>query len=687
MARSDKKIIRVRQILGFDAVVVAEVGEGADGHGKAHEMRNGKIALGGVDSFWLVTGEKKESKLSARVDTLQLPTLATETSTLVGRMGTPDVTRGVLGFGGTGKPDAVSYATATRLAVVYYPRHMTHGELVAHLRGGRLEIPSNGAVDAIEVRSNVWITSGFNRRPNGLYGFSPKVPIRAVPSVTIEGKPDCVHLPSGLTVFSSPPRWSPATETDLRPDEEILRSAEEWLTRAAAAASEADGLRAVDLSRLLEARIAATVDDNEKEDLESALRALSGRASLLELMPQLLSRDPNWKKNLREFERAERERLSEEVRRSLESETQEQDKRLEELRIQVADAETRLAAAAHREVLLRNESEQHEARLQEKIAEVARRLETSSSGQSKALLDEVERLRTEVAGLAEAAAKPAVTAAAPPVMPDEPAGQPPPPVVEAPPAANEEARLRILRELAADSGLSLAEVVAVMLHATEDAPVFLGERGAGLASHFADAIGGSDAAVVYCDPTRISLSDLLQDEFSGFAKAIETAKARPDELIPVAFCGITNGPCEYWLPQLLEMRRLGRVPRNTAFFASAGADGMRVSVPKTVLRYLFPMKIADSIKTPVGTRFAGQWPVGKRSDERFQEALDLLASGKDIAPDFMAAGAKMLSRMPALSGLKMSDVAAVLLRQGDWIEALDTSSENENLRFFQNIGG
>lgn len=688
MARADKKIIRVLQILGLDVAVVAEVGDDNDGlTGKTFETKNGKIALGGVDSFWIVTGEKK-SQLSARSDTLQMPAFTTAASSLVGRTTVPDFGRGLPGLGRSGKPNAASFATATRLQVAYSPRDLTHAELVDRLREGQLNVHSNGGVDAIEVRPNAWITaSGFNRRSNGLYQFSSNVPIRAVPSVAIEGKPDCIHMASGLMVFRIPPQWSPATETDLRPDEEILHSAEEWLARATAAASEAEESEVGSLARLLKARIAGSIGTDEREDLEAALRVLSGRESLLELIPQLLSRDANWKESLREFERAERERVSDEVRRSLESESEEQGKRLEELRAQVIDAEAKLASAAHREVLLRNESDKHEARLQEKIAEAARTVESSYSGHSKALRNELERLRADVAELTQMATKQTVPETIPLA---EPVAPPPVPVpaVETPPVANEEARLQILRELANDGGLSVAEAVAVLLVSTEGVPVLLGEKAAGLAARFADAIGGYDAAVVYCDPTRISLSDLLRgDELSGFAKAIETARARPDALIPVALCGITNGPCEYWLPQLIEMRRLGRVPRNTAFIASAGTDGMRVSVPKTVLRQLSPIKMADGVKSPGGTKFAGQWPFdGKGNGGRLQEALDLLTS-KDVEPDFLVSVAKMLSKMPPMSGLKMADVAAVLLRQGKWNEELETTAEDGNLRFFTNIGG
>lgn len=694
MARSDKKIIRVRHVQGYGVAIVAEVGDDDDGlSGKAQETKNGKIYLGGADSFWLVTGEKKEPHLAPRSEDLQVPVFNTATSALVGRIkGTPNFSKEMQKLGGTGKPDAVSFATATRLTVGYSPRDMSHKDLVERLRAGRLDIPSQGTVDAIEVRPKTWLVSGFIRQTSGSYGLSPQVPIRAVQSVAIEGKPDWIQLASGLSVFRSPPKWSPATEADLRPDEEILRSAEEWLARAAAAASQADGSGPIDLAGLLKARIAGTVGTDEREDLASALRVLSSRASLLEVIPQLLSHDPDWHKKLQDFEGAERERLSKEVGERLESEAEEERKRLEELRIQVADAETRLVSAAHREVLLRNESEKHEAMLQEKIAEAARRLENGHSGQSQALLAEVGRLRAEVAELARAAEKASAAEVPPPLaVTAAPAAPPPAPAAtaeEAPAMANDETRLRILRELANDSGLSLAEVVGVLLHSTEDFPVLLGERAAVVAAHFAAAVGGSDAAVVFCDPTRISLSDLLGDELSGFAKAVETARKRPDVLVPVAFCGITNGPCEYWLPQIVEMRRLGRIPRNTAFIASAGTDGMRVSVPKSALRYLFPIRVADGTKSPVGNRFAGHWPiVGKGSSERLQEALDLLTSGKDIEPDFLAAVAKMLSRMPAPSGLKMADVAAVLLRQGEWNEALETSAEDGNLRFFKDIGG
>lgn len=692
MSVAGKHVYRVRHISGNDIAVVIEVTEddAATGGGRPREVRNGKIRLGGVDSFWLVTGVKKETAFTPRKEEAPANMVSTATSPLIDRIKGNAAFRlpsELNGLGGSGKPEAVSFATAHRLAVGFSPRDMRHGELVTSLREGRLSIPTMGNVEAIEVRPDVWLTTGFVRHSNGQYGLSPDARVRAIPTSSLVGKPEVMRLATGLVVFLAPPRWSAANETDIRPEDEVLRSAEGWLARISSAAT-SDGSDSQNVAEALRSRIAATVGNDEREDLEAALRIISTRSSLLDVIPRLIERDPVWQNGLREFEKLEQDRIRAEVRQQVAKEAEVESSRLAELREQVSEAEARLATFSHREVLLRNETEQHEARLREKIAEAARALGGNSEEVIRKLRADIDRLREEVGRLEQpvaAAPAPEVTQASEEIEPepDDVEGEDDfEPVAE----ASDEDRIQILRELSSSSGLSIAELVAVILHSTEDVPVLVGDGSASIATDIATAVGGDAASIVFCDPTHVSLSDLLRDDRSELAWAIEDARNRPDLLVPVALCGLTNGPCEYWLPQLVEMRRVGKLPRNLAFIASAGTDGMRVPVPKSVLRYLFPVKVSRN-ETSAQVEHMGAWRLFESNPSRTQEAIRLLVGReKPTDPNIVGRLSDMLSRTPVAEGIALGDVAKALLREQTWTAAWRDAKEHELIQHFRQTG-
>lgn len=689
MAAAAKTVFRVRQVSGHDMAIVVEVKDGDTGLGSGppREIRNGQIHLGGVDSFWLVTGVKKEPKFAARHQEAPVGLFATTTSPLAMRIkGSSqfEFSSRLQGLPGTGALDAVSVATASRLSVGFSPHDMSHEEIVTQLRQGRLFIPTRCKVDAIEVRMNIWMTSGFIRHPNELYGLSPQTSIRSAPTVATDAKPSWVRLGDGLVVFNPQPRWSPPVHMDMRSDDEILKSAEEWLSRTAIAASGEAGLSQANLSELMRARISGTVGDQEKEDLAAALRLISSRPSLLDAIPQMMARDPKWQVRILTFEQTEQERLREEIRQRLVAEAEEQEFRFVELRALVADAEQRLATTAHREILLRNASEQHEKALREKIEEAARGIGRNVSESARQLREEFEQLRTEIRKVEQMISTVTREAPSREEVSVTSAIYAPPPVA---PTAGAQDILRTIQELAKASGLTPSELMAIVLYSTEEVPVLVGETAAASAADIAYAIGGDDAAVVFCDPTHVSLQDIMRDEAGGMAKAIENARSRSDILVPVALCGITSGPCEYWLPQLAEMRRIGRLPMNLAFVASAGVDGLRVSVPNSVLRYLFPIQVSQAKKPGRVVRFAGHWALLQDGgNERKEEAVELLTAA-DVDAAFLVRGTKMLSRVPVGPELKLADVAAVLLRQQMWTKTPGDAFDHELNRFFQNLGG
>lgn len=689
MAVAPKFIYRVRQLLANDMAVVSEVKDDdpVGGSGPSKEIRNGKIRLGGVDSFWHVSGVKREPKFAARKEDAVPGIFPSATSTILGRMkggSDVDLPPEFVGLAGSGKLDAISIAQAHRMSVGFSAPDITSEDLVANLRGGTLSIPSRGTIDAIEVRPNCWITSGFFRLPNGLYGFTPQTSVRSVPIARIEGRADVHRLASGLVLFATQPRWSFAEIEDIRPEDEIAKSTEEWLARIEASATAPGQVGLLEQFRSI---LASSVGESEQEDLRSALKLLSSRSALATIVPKVLSGDKGFQDALNAFRDAEQGRLREEIRKQLVAEANEQREVLTGLNEKIAEAEARIAAMAHREVLLRNESSQHEAAIREKIAQAAREVSDRSSEETKKISQEIQGLKSQItlieATIGERRPDPDrsadVNVTSQDILPEAPSRE----------LASDQDQARILKELASATGVTETELMAALLFSLESVPVIVGESAAGLAAEIVSSFGGDHAAVVFCGPTHVSVNDLLNDELSGFRAAIDFARGSSDVLVPVALCGLTNSPCEFWLPQLLDMRRIGKLPQNLSFVASAGADGMRVQVPNSVLTSLLP--IAPTSAPRPGAASSGKnglWPRLAESDaDRRRVAFEVLTDSDEFDSSFHKSGARILSRLPVAGGLKLSDVANVLYRQTSWSSAVKDGSDHPMIMYFKNFGG
>ncbi|WP_092990555.1 hypothetical protein [Rhizobium sp. NFR03] len=639
------------------------------------------MVLDGVGSLWLVTGEKDEPKhvledLEELPD-FSVPMVSTLSSTI--RASSEfELPATVEAFNLPGHFKTTTFVTVTRILAAYSARDIDFEEVVRRLREGRLEIPSREII-AIEVSKGDWLTSHFIRLPSGSYGLSPDADPRALPVKTIENKPDSMKLPSGLLIFLSEPRWSLETEKDVRPEHEVLESAERWLGRSTLAVESAPGdANAVDLLRH---HVATTVNDDEKADIAAAARLLAGRQSILDIMPQILAKDPAFQKRVQEFELQEQERLKERLRSKVESEIEAEKARLGEIRAEIAEADARLAVAGQRELLLRNEAEKHDEVMKARIEEAAKQLQGGAIEQTDHLRRELDELRDLVLQMPSHPTTVVVSAA-------EEIPEPQRPDVNGTavgPKADEGARKSILAGLASATGISQADLMAILLKSTDEVPLLVGERASGVAADIVAAIGGEDSAVAFCDPSRISWQDLMHDETSGLAAAVAKAKANPDILVPIAICGITNGPCEYWLPQFVESRRIGRLPRNLAIVASAGIDGSRVSIPDSVLRFLMPVEVTNSAK-PVRRLFAGSWPAefdANRSN--LADAIDVLTQSEAFENGSLQRAAKTLSRTP--QGMAMAEVAQALVRQAQWLASVSGGGQYEFKNRFKNIEG
>lgn len=679
MSASGKTVYRVKQVVAHGVAVIAEV---KDGNGsKVKETRDSRIALGGVDSFWLIGGEKKEQKLALHKEDTPVPALASAISPMAtrirGRSSIFDLPKITNDIAVPGKRDTVSFAAATRLSVGYSPQEGDPDERLSALLGGTLHIPLDAPVSAIEVRPGQWLTAGFDTLPSGRYGLRHHS-LRSVATVSLENRPDMIRLAQGLVVFVSQPKWSDAKNVDLRSEEEIFQSAERWLSRATTAVSLPSDARSMSPVELLRLLADMAVSEEEKDDLAAVAGLLSMRSELADILPAILGRDPGFKDMLAGFEASEKARLQIELVEQIHRETEADSARLAALRGEIADAEARLETFSHREALLRSETEKHEETLRGRIASAAEAIRSESSRETTAIRDEVARLRDEMAQIAAVPAAPVTSVAVVAEQSGEHFS-----VAPKPPMASDEQRQKTLREMAVAAGLSASEIAAVIAASTDSVPVLIGTDAAAAAVDIATALAGEEAAIVFCDPTKVSLADVLNDEHSGLLAAIDKAKERPEALAAVALCGITSSPCEYWLPQIVEMRRVGKLPRNLAVIASAGTDGMRISIPDSALRHLFPLATTKSAR-PGSAKFEGLWPSANADQERSREAVDLLID-RGLEGPALQGMAKALARTP--SWMKLSDIADTFLRQAKWLAAASAGEEHEHNKYFKNIEG
>ncbi|MBX5303168.1 hypothetical protein HJB93_28715 [Rhizobium sp. NLR12b] len=685
MSGSPSSVYRVRQLVDHDGAIVTEVSEEADSNtGFAHpkEVHNAKVRLGGIDSFWLATNVKSGKFSSPKPTVPALFPSTSSTSSLIGRA------KGAIGLDFTSpfsdiakgaKIEGITFGSAVRVPIAIGPGSGGHERLVADLTEGKLAVDIRNTVDAIEVRPGVYMISGFVRRPSGHYGLAPNTRLRAVPTVQVSGNVGTTRLSSGVLVFGAEVKWTEPVLMDLRSEAEILASAESWLERIKKAVSYSTSDGSSDVAEVFRGVAAAAVSAEERYDLESAMSVLSGRQDLVAILPDLLARHEPWQTRMRKFEIDEHDRLRSDIRAKLEVEAQQESERVAELRQQVLDAEARLAVISHREVLLRNETERHDELLREKIAEAARTVAGSSLGVTQKLREEVEQLKEELSkGLASNVVQEDRSSALHAAIEEVVTARPD---TEALPKATDEQRSNVIHRLAESTGLTEGQLFALLLQSTEGVPVLVGNGSTGIAADIVSAVGGESSSVLFCDPTRISLADLVGDERSGLARSIEIAKANPEILVPMALCGLTNGPCEYWLPQLVEMRRIGRLPPNLALVASAGVDGLRVSVPKSVMRYLFPLSVSRTELTD-RVEYGGSWLRFTSDAARIHDAIKILRA-KSVEPGLLGRLADILSRAPRATDLMQ--VASTLVGEQRWTEAWRDGADHELIQYFQNL--
>ncbi len=691
MSVSEKPIYQIIRHARDGVAVIAAVKDGDGASGQVRETKDPRMMLGAVGSFWQVTGEKKEPKLALENGDVAASNRSWRPQQLIVPIRASsqfELPATVEQFLDPGRHEARSFSSAVQLSVGYSPKDKDFEGTVALLRTGNLPIPGNATITAIEVRPGAWVTSQISRHKSDLYGFDAGASIRSITVSGIANRVETIKLPNGLVVFATQPNWSVGEAVDLRSSSEIVEAAEMWLSRARQSVGSAPGSED-DLAEGLRKHLASTIEANEKADLIASIKLLAGREPLLDILPQIMLREPLLQERLKAFEHEERDRVRNSTRARVDAELKEEQLRLTAIRNELAEAESRLSLVTHREALLRVESEKHDESIRERVAEAARQITEASSTQSRDIRAEVEKLKEMIVGIARPTPTPEASSSADvgsARMEPDPSSEPvTAEVVGRVEMVADEGRSGIIAALRQASGLPAGHVAGIVMQATDGIPVLIGTKASAFAADLATAIGGDDAAVVFCDPTRISWQDLLQDESSGLAAAVSRARANPEILMPVAICNITSGPCEYWIPQFMESRRIGRIPRNLVIFASAGVDGMRVSMPDSILHHLMPVLVPEVAK-PVRKLYSGPWPAELEPNRgRLAEARDLLSDRGDIDGAVLDRNTRALSRI--LPGAEMAAVADLFASNALWLASLGAEGKHEFNKYFKNIEG
>jgi hypothetical protein len=112
-------------------------------------------------------------------------------------------------------------------------------------------------------------------------------------------------------------------------------------------------------------------------------------------------------------------------------------------------------------------------------------------------------------------------------------------------------------------------------------------------------------------------------------------------------------------------------------------DGIRVSIPDSTLRYLFPLTPSNASR-PGSVEFEGLWAAPSAPEQdRLGEAVDILIE-RGLEGTALQNTAKVLAR--TLSWVKIPDLVDVFLRQAEWLAAVAAGDDHQDKKFFKDIG-
>jgi hypothetical protein len=242
--------------------------------------------------------------------------------------------------------------------------------------------------------------------------------------------------------------------------------------------------------------------------------------------------------------------------------------------------------------------------------------------------------------------------------------------------------------LAKECGLSLPGF-AVLLSSRSAGrlSVLTGKAAGRAASLLVHALSVSPPTIVFCDPTIVSLKDLLDapgiDGERTIRTAIDEAKADPGILFPVGLLALTKSPCEYWLPALLAGQQGGQLPRNILFIGSAEPDGNRIGMPTSLLDRVLPLA-CEPMDGASPALSGAAWPVADEHpsppQEFLQGLLDLQLQNRHLRD-----ATRQATGLLEVLQCDLETFKAGVGQQMEWLGAVDQdgAKSHPQLRYFE----
>lgn len=593
MSRSPNtvSIVRVREVLGRDTVIVAEVADSLAGGGRSDRFgRSLQMAQGGVDTFWRIRAEAeaREGKACNALGASRWPGLRADNgqaliegkSVAFPLSVTTNVFKPASHARSALEPycsDILDIKDAVRLLTGYRPPSSVEAAPVDSLIVGTLESPLRRAVDAIELAPGEWIRASDYALRSGCYRVNPDIAKSAFPVWSIASGSRPIDVGNGIVIFSGDNVFEREYSRDYRSEDEVYSSAGQWLERIAKACDEDTGGRAqfIKLSEIIQSIYLSTCDEKEIKDLSATFSKLERRAELVEMLPKILERAPSWSERIEELATARIGLIVEKFEADFAVEVEEKRRAASELDDEIFERRNALAVIGERERAYRDVIATLDQVVSTRVdAELrAMRLDTLAATKTE-LLELKENLQELSRGRDRG------------VEPENKR------IEGILPFADRTARLDQLRNLGRVSSTSVEKVtLAVSLASCGILPVFVGPGADRISIEIGKCISGDNFAAMFCDPTIVSVRDVVSDGVNSISRAVAVARSKPDTTVAAVLCGINKAPCEFWLPGILNGWRTTLLPENLIFFASASADGIRVPLPQSLLPSIVPFEI------------------------------------------------------------------------------------------------
>lgn len=674
--QANPHVLRVAAVVDSDTVFVSDVVEEYDActalGANDRIVRSREMARAGANTFWKVDKEtdspERETDLPLKIGPLIHSTAMSFTNVRAASRSfvLPDEYTAKL------KPasDVKSYKREKRLKIGF--SLVTGAGSLDDLFGLGIAVPPGLQFHAIQLDADRWIAAESYSLAYSILRMARQNDRSSVAVYGLGGQAQTMELSSGVVLFVEEPRFETLGHQDLRTGAEIAADTDEWLEKISQSvkSTELDRSRIADLRAVLRNYMSETIDPGEMAQLTAAMRILESRSEIIGLIPEIVRRDGVWSELVEAQIGQETARMRDEIEASFDAQRRQLESELDQIRERTAAARSELEILGARKQAYddasKNIEETIKGAVEKRIAGMAE-LGASGRAELETLAARIDALQSSIASQEPPAHRAAQD--------------------EALPVMNAEDRKVSAAALAKATGITLANfAVALSSRNTGRLPVLTGRAAGQAASRLVHGLSTSLPTIVYCDPTIVSLKDLLDapgiDGESTLRSALERARSRPEILFPIGLLSLTKSACEYWLPALLAGQQGGQLPRNVLFVASTEADGSRIGVPASLLDRLLPL----SCEPPDGgspVLASAAWPATELSSAPKEFLLGLLDLG--LENQQLRDVTKQATGLLNLFQCDVETFKAGLGAQMEWLGAVhqDGAKSHPQLRFFE----